>query len=226
MLETVGIIIGIIVGVFILIFGGRGLIDLARERRERKRQASLGTATIVGQTETIFSVKEPRLAGILTEATTICSQPLVGRGKEVSFLQEKVDAALEGKGSVVFITGQAGIGKTRLAREIRDYAQAKGCQWLEGNYEKAVSLPYKAWADVVRSYLYQHEGRSLQSLAGPYAAQVAKIIPGAAGGAGGSGSAVPSNPEEERFRLFEGLTQFFVGQFTLNVCPPPSRSQF
>jgi hypothetical protein len=148
MLETVGIIIGIIVGVFILIFGGRGLIDLARERRERKRQTSLGTTTIVDQVETIAGVKKPTPVGILTKATTIGTQPLVGRVKEVSFLQEKVEAALEGRGSVVFITGQAGIGKTRLAREIRDYAQAKGCQWLEGNYEKAVSLPYKAWADV------------------------------------------------------------------------------
>jgi len=47
MLEIVGIIIGIVVAVFVLIFGGRGLIDLARERRERKRQASLSKTTII-----------------------------------------------------------------------------------------------------------------------------------------------------------------------------------
>lgn len=98
MLEIVGVIIGIIVGVFILIFGGRGLIDLARVWRERKRQTSLRTTTIVDQTETISSVKEPRLAGPLTEATTIGWQPLVGREKEVSFLEERVDGALQGKG--------------------------------------------------------------------------------------------------------------------------------
>ena len=47
MLETIGIILGIIVGVFVLLFGGKGLIDLARERRERKRQTSLSTTTIL-----------------------------------------------------------------------------------------------------------------------------------------------------------------------------------
>ena len=47
MLETIGIILGIIVGVFVLLFGGKGLIDLARERRERKRQISLSTTTIL-----------------------------------------------------------------------------------------------------------------------------------------------------------------------------------
>ncbi len=47
MLETIGIKIGIIVGVFVLIFGGKGLTDLARERRERKRQTSLSTTTIL-----------------------------------------------------------------------------------------------------------------------------------------------------------------------------------
>ncbi len=47
MLETIGIILGIIVGVFVLIFGGKGLIDLARDRRERKRQTSFSTTTIL-----------------------------------------------------------------------------------------------------------------------------------------------------------------------------------
>jgi hypothetical protein len=218
MLEIAGIIIGIIVGIFVLIFGGRGLIDIARERRERKGQTSLNTTAIAGRTETTTvdttestsTVHVSRSVGPLTEATTIGSQPLVGREKEMSFLRGKVDEALEGKGSVVFITGQAGIGKTRLAREVQDYARGKGCQWLEGKYEKTADIPYKAWADIVRVCLAQHEGRTLQNLAGPYAVQLAKIVPGAAGGVGEIGATVRSDPESERFQLFEGLTQFLV----------------
>ena len=64
-------------------------------------------------------------------ATTIGSQPLVGRDREVSFLRERLDSALQGNGSVVFVTGQAGIGKTRLAREVRNHAVGMGCQWLD-----------------------------------------------------------------------------------------------
>ena len=47
MLETVGVIFGIIVGVFVLIFGGRGLIDISRERRGRKKYTADGATTIV-----------------------------------------------------------------------------------------------------------------------------------------------------------------------------------
>ncbi len=141
---------------------------------------------------------------------TFRSSRLVGRKTEMSFLQERLDATLQGKGSVVFITGQAGIGKTRLAREARDHAIQRGCQWLEGKYERAVSHPYKAWTEVVRSYLHQSEARSLQSLAGPYAAHLAKIVPEVAGGLEGPAEAVRSDPESERLLLFEGLTQFFI----------------
>ncbi|MEE9568483.1 MAG: BREX system ATP-binding domain-containing protein, partial [Candidatus Binatia bacterium] len=155
------------------------------------------------------STQAVRFIPAYTEATTIGLQPLVGRENEMSFLQEKVDSAVEGKGSVVFITGQAGIGKTRLAREVRDYAQGKGFQWLEGKYEKAVSQPYKAWTDIVRNCLHLR-GASLQNMAGPYAVHLAKIVPELAERLECTPTVVQSDPESERFRLFEGLTQFFV----------------
>jgi len=81
-----------------------------------------------------------------TEATSTGLPPLVGRQEEFSFLRARVNAISQREGSVVFIAGEAGIGKSRLAREVRNYAQDNGCQWLEGKYEKTVSQPYKAWS--------------------------------------------------------------------------------
>jgi DNA-binding winged helix-turn-helix (wHTH) protein/tetratricopeptide (TPR) repeat protein len=141
-------------------------------------------------------------------ATIIGSQPLVGREKEMSFLQERLNAAVQGQGSVVFITGQAGIGKTRLGREVRDRAVGMGCQWLEGRYE-AVSQPYQAWTEITRSYLHQ-SGASLQSVVGPYAVHLAKIVPEVGGGLESTSPVVRADPAGERFRLFEGLTEFFI----------------
>ncbi|MBI5000952.1 MAG: tetratricopeptide repeat protein [Euryarchaeota archaeon] len=46
---------------------------------------------------------------------------LVGRGEDLGKLKAKLDDALHGKGSTVFIAGEAGIGKTRLVSELIKY---------------------------------------------------------------------------------------------------------
>jgi tetratricopeptide (TPR) repeat protein len=43
----------------------------------------------------------------------------VGRQKELAWLEERMAAALAGMGSVVFVTGEAGVGKSALMRELR-----------------------------------------------------------------------------------------------------------
>ena len=153
------------------------------------------------------SNEKPTAAKVSDVASTIGALPLVGRKSELAFFVERLEAALQSRGSVVFITGEAGIGKTRLALEVRHYAQQKGCQWLAGKYEKSVSQPYKAWGDIVSSCL--REEPSLQSLVHPYAAQLAKIVP-ELGTPERPATIVQGDPDTERRRLFEGLTGFLI----------------
>jgi DNA-binding winged helix-turn-helix (wHTH) protein len=143
-------------------------------------------------------------------ATTIGSQPLVGREAELSLLKEKFDLAVSGRGSLVFISGPAGIGKTRLAREVRDWAVKSQVQWLEGRYDKASSQPYQAWVEMIRSYLQQSAGRSSEYLDGIYGGQLAKLVPEIQAKSAPS-EPTRSDPETERLKLFEGITQFFLG---------------
>ena len=150
---------------------------------------------------------EPSAAIVSEVASTIGALPLVGRENELAFLLERLDATLRGEGSVVFITGEAGIGKTRLAMEVRRHAQQKGCQWLAGKYDKAVSEPYKAWADILRSSIRGES--SLRSLANSHAEQLAKIVP-EIGKQEKTAATVSKDPDTERRRLLEGLTDFLV----------------
>jgi class 3 adenylate cyclase/tetratricopeptide (TPR) repeat protein len=73
--------------------------------------------------------------------------PLVGRQAELAALSAALHEAAHGHGSVVLVTGEPGLGKTRLAREGRRRAP-RGTAWLEGRCASyASSTPYG---------LYQH----------------------------------------------------------------------
>lgn len=76
---------------------------------------------------------------------------MVGREEDLEELQAYVEMASDGFGSTVLLSGEAGIGKTRLIEEVKDYAQSKGFQVLSG-YSLYESLtPYMPFMDVLRS---------------------------------------------------------------------------
>ena len=60
------------------------------------------------------------------------SQPFVGREREQRHLRELLDRAITGQGSLVLISGEAGIGKTTLVRWLIDEAQEQDALVLSG----------------------------------------------------------------------------------------------
>ncbi len=76
---------------------------------------------------------------------------MVGRERELEKLTKHLDDALEGEGSTVFISGEAGIGKTRLVEELKKVAQSKGFLVLSG-YSMYESLtPYMPFFEALKS---------------------------------------------------------------------------
>ncbi|MCK4757661.1 MAG: tetratricopeptide repeat protein [Thermoplasmata archaeon] len=63
----------------------------------------------------------------------VLQQPeLIGRDEELSKLKKSLDMAINGKGSTVYIAGEAGIGKTRLVTELKKDAEAKEVNIIQG----------------------------------------------------------------------------------------------
>jgi ABC-type transport system substrate-binding protein/class 3 adenylate cyclase len=85
--------------------------------------------------------------------------PMVGRERELAAGTSAVEAALAGSGRVVFVTGEPGIGKTRLLAELRaafeDGSPARGRpRWLEGRcVSYGESMPYWPLRDLLRAWL-------------------------------------------------------------------------
>lgn len=69
---------------------------------------------------------------------------LIDRGAELGALGAALDAAAECRGGTVFVTGDAGVGKSRLAREAVSLASRQGLRVLGGRAaESAVPVPYR-----------------------------------------------------------------------------------
>jgi class 3 adenylate cyclase/tetratricopeptide (TPR) repeat protein len=83
----------------------------------------------------------------------------VGRAQELSFLRGYFDQAKSGRGQVVFITGEAGLGKSRLLHEFRRSLLDEPLNWLEGHcisYGKRI--PYLPISDLVKRTFAVDEG--------------------------------------------------------------------
>jgi ABC-type transport system substrate-binding protein len=79
--------------------------------------------------------------------------PLVGRDFELTVLERTMDGLREGRGVILSVTGEAGIGKTRLAAEVwRRYD--RDIRFVEGRaVSYAQTFPYSPIRDLLREWL-------------------------------------------------------------------------
>jgi len=81
------------------------------------------------------------------------SSPIVGRVEEQEALAEFLGTArVAGRGGLLLMVGEPGIGKTRLLEEARALVEAAGGVTAAGRgYEAELGRPYGAWMDAFRS---------------------------------------------------------------------------
>src|SRR5437879_520353 len=80
--------------------------------------------------------------------------PLVGRERERAILRAHLDAALAGRGGLVLLSGEAGIGKTALTEDLCREAAARGAFTLTGHcYDLTETPPYGLWREMFGRYI-------------------------------------------------------------------------
>jgi len=133
----------------------------------------------------------------------------VGRREEMEQLKAALENALSGRGSLVMIVGEPGIGKTRLADEFGVYAGLRGAQVLTGrSYEGEVALPYRPFVEAFRQYVRDRPDPELRGELGEGAPEVAKLVSEVRRRFPDIPEAPPLEPDAERLRLFESVTAF------------------
>ncbi len=135
---------------------------------------------------------------------------LVGRGSELNQLRDLWARALQGRGHLALISGEPGIGKTRLAREMSVVAQLNGAVVLAGGcYEYEAAAPYLPFVEGLRGWAQAQNLDALRAKLGAAAPEVAKLIPEIETRLGPLTPNPPLPPNEERLRLFDNLAYFF-----------------
>lgn len=76
---------------------------------------------------------------------------LVGRDAELAAIRSLLDDAADGRGSLVIVSGEAGIGKTTLVRDAVRAAETMGFQTFAGHcYDLEVTPPYGPWLELMQ----------------------------------------------------------------------------
>lgn len=136
------------------------------------------------------------------------ANPFVGRGTEYGLLAELL-TKVTGGGYAALIEGEAGIGKSRLMREVARSARAQGLWTFATNcYEIERAIPYQPVIDLVTQLLELAPLATLRKLPPVSLAEIAALVPAVR-----QRVAVPvlatDFPEARQGRLFRAIAQLF-----------------
>ncbi|MBV8672615.1 MAG: AAA family ATPase [Acidobacteriaceae bacterium] len=95
--------------------------------------------------------RELRLETIVTRESFLQTPELVGRDEELNRLCVALDAAGDGRGSTWFVSGESGLGKSRLLSELRTLALVRGAPVMSGQAVAEGGRFFQVWMPVLRS---------------------------------------------------------------------------
>jgi tetratricopeptide (TPR) repeat protein len=134
---------------------------------------------------------------------------LVGRQTELQILRKHWLEAQQSHAQLVLISGEPGVGKTRLANELTAYARLHGASVFQGGcYEYEAKVPYLPFTEALSDWVHAQTAEDLEAQVGDSATELAKLAPEIETRLG----PLPPNPslgaDQERLRMFDHFARF------------------
>jgi tetratricopeptide (TPR) repeat protein len=132
---------------------------------------------------------------------------LIGRDSEIELLVAALGEATSGRGRIVLVSGEPGIGKSRLADELMVRARSSGYQVLWGRaWEDAGAPPYWPWVQALRGYLRAASPEDVRRVVGPGAVDIVQMLPELRAIFDDLPPPPDNASESARFQLFDSAT--------------------
>jgi AAA ATPase domain len=136
----------------------------------------------------------------------------VGRDRELAELMAALEDAVGGRGRLLLVAGEPGIGKTWLAEHLAEHAVGHGVGVLWGRcWEGGGAPPFWPWAQIITTLAEGCNDETLAAYLGAGAASITQVVPGLTQRLGTTAVARVAAPESEaaRFYLFAAITDLF-----------------
>ena len=141
----------------------------------------------------------------------IALSPLVGREPEIAFLRECWQGAGTGQGGLILISGEVGVGKTRLVEEFADRLRWQGVCVLWGRcYEFERVLPYQPVAEALQTILPTLKPAELADVPTWILGELARLVPEMAERFPDLEAPASIPYDREQARLFDGVARFLA----------------
>jgi hypothetical protein len=138
----------------------------------------------------------------------------VGRERELDELKAALEEARSGRGRFVLVAGEAGIGKTSLARVLAEHAAESGVRVVWGHcWEGGGAPPFWPWGRIVDE-LCRGDGARTERQLGPGARRLGLMAPELGEHLDSHAPAPEGQPDEARFAMLSSLAAFLRGAST------------
>jgi class 3 adenylate cyclase/tetratricopeptide (TPR) repeat protein len=134
----------------------------------------------------------------------------VGRDDEVERVGQLWKEALSGERRFALLGGEPGVGKTRLAAEVAMRVHEEGGVVLAGRCDEDLGVPYQPFVEALRHFVDHTPPAALKDHLGRYGGELVRLLPELADRATDLPPALQSDPETERYRLFDAVAAWLA----------------
>jgi len=169
-----------------------------------------GLSTSVGASEVAWEAPADERAPLPGALRAGEHRRFVGRVAARDQLASAWKDAAAGARRVALISGEPGVGKTRLAAEVARAAHTEGATVLYGRCDEELGVPYQPFVEALRPYVSSCPPDELAEQAAPHGGDLGRLLPQLAERVPDLPDPLRADPETERFRLFEAITSFLT----------------